>query len=111
MAKLFNTMLDKGIEHFNKEVPVMQLTEEGYVDSGMTQSVWKSSDVAAFTGLLKLAEYKHIDGMSGSAEGMRDALSTKRAAREAARKARGGAPDMADVGEDNVLPLVITVGM
>lgn len=84
---LFNLMLDKGIDHFKKEVPVMHLTAEGYVDSGKTEPVWKAADVTAFTALLKLADYKHIDGLSEGVEGMRGELANKRAKREAARKA------------------------
>lgn len=80
-------MLDKGIEHFNKEVPVMHLTEEGYVESGETAPVWKAADVTAFTSLLKLADYKHSDGLSDGVEGMREQLASKRAKREAARNA------------------------
>lgn len=84
---LFNLMLEKGIDHFKKEMPVMHLTEEGYVDSGETAPVWKAADVTAFTSLLKLAEYKHSDGLSDGVEGMREQLANKRAKREAARNA------------------------
>lgn len=80
-------MLDKGIEHFNKVVPVMHLTAEGYVESGETAPVWKAADVTAFTSLLKLADYKHSDGLSDGVEGMREQLANKRAKREAARNA------------------------
>lgn len=86
MKELVELMLDEGIEHFNKTEPVMELTENGYVDTGKVQKVWQAKDVAAFTALLKMLEYKHVDGISSSAEEMRKALGNKAARRAAKRQ-------------------------
>lgn len=79
-------MLDEGIELFKKEEPVMELTEQGYVPTGKTEKVWQAKDVAAYTSLLKMLEYKHVDGVSSSAEEMRRELGMK-SKRRAERRA------------------------
>lgn len=74
----------------------MQLTEQGYVPTGEVEPVWEAKDVSAFTGLLKLADYKHVDGMSSAPSQLRDDLAEKRKKRDANR---GRAADRAVVNE------------
>lgn len=86
MKELVDLMLDEGLELFKREEPVMELTAEGYIDTGKRQKVWQAKDVVAYTGLLKMLDYKHVDGISSSADEMRKALGDKAAMREAKRQ-------------------------
>ena len=64
----------------------MQLTETGYVPTGEVEPIWEAKDVSAFAGLLKLGDYKHVEGLSAAPQELRDDLANKRAKREQRRK-------------------------
>lgn len=85
LSELFELMCDEGIKHFKRTVPEMHLTEDGYTATGKELPVWKSGDVTAFTGLLKMADYKHVEGISDSPKALRDDLAARRQTRDNAR--------------------------
>lgn len=85
LTELFELMCDEGIKHFKRTIPEMELTDEGYKPTGEELPVWKSGDVTAFTGLLKMADYKHVEGISDSPQALRDDLAARRNKRNVAR--------------------------
>lgn len=104
LRDLFELMCDEGIAHFKRTVPEMTLTEEGYKETGNHLPVWKPADITAFTGLLKLAEYKHVDGISDSPQALRDELEERRKARTRAREQQTA--EQAKHYTSDVLPMV-----
>jgi hypothetical protein len=89
LTDLFDCMATEALKHMRRTEPVLEMTEDGFVPTGATTPVWQAKDIVAFTSLLKLADFKHIDENAGTVNDLRDELKERRERREQIRSGQG----------------------